>query len=122
MREGIWVRTLNVLNLKYERLVHNSAKVVPLQAFGKFSVSPPHRFTQRRKVSKRRAKPVRTMATYNMPQRQARGQQLWRRIATCVTRDQGPQLAAGGGWTVSLQHVSISGYLLGAMVERPALG
>ena len=38
MRKGIWVRTLNVLNLKYERLVHNSAKVVPLQVFGKFSL------------------------------------------------------------------------------------
>ena len=36
MRNGIWVRTLNILNLKYERLVHKSAKVVPLQVFGKF--------------------------------------------------------------------------------------
>ena len=33
VRNRIWVRTLNVLNLKYERLVHNSAKVVPLQVF-----------------------------------------------------------------------------------------
>ena len=33
---------LNVLNLKYERLVHNSAKVVSLQVFGKFSVFPPY--------------------------------------------------------------------------------
>ena len=42
MRNGIWVRILNVLNLKYERLVHNSAKVVSLQVFGKFSVFPPY--------------------------------------------------------------------------------
>ena len=42
MRNGIWVRILNVLNLNYERLGHNSAKVVPLQVFGKFSVSPPY--------------------------------------------------------------------------------
>ena len=42
MREGIWFRTLNVLNLKYERLDHNSAKVVPLQVFGKFSLLLPY--------------------------------------------------------------------------------
>ena len=42
MRNGIWVRTLNVLNLKYERLVHNSAKVVPLQVFGKFRLLLPY--------------------------------------------------------------------------------
>jgi hypothetical protein len=42
VREGIWVRTLNVLNLKYERLVHNSAKVVPLQIVGKFSLLLPY--------------------------------------------------------------------------------
>ena len=30
------VSTLNVLNLKHERLVHNSAKVVPLQVFSRF--------------------------------------------------------------------------------------
>ena len=39
MRNGIWVRILNVLNLQYERLVHNSAKVVSLQVSGKFSDS-----------------------------------------------------------------------------------
>ena len=33
---------VNVLNLKYEHLVHNSANVVPLQVFGKFSVFPPY--------------------------------------------------------------------------------
>ena len=38
----VWVSTLNVLNLKYERLVHNSAKVVPLQVFGKFSLLLPY--------------------------------------------------------------------------------
>ena len=38
----IWVRILNVLNLKYERLAHNSAKVVSLQVFGKFSVFSPY--------------------------------------------------------------------------------
>ena len=37
MRKIIWVRILNVLNLKYERLVRNSAKVL-----GKFSVFPPY--------------------------------------------------------------------------------
>ena len=42
MRNSIWVRILNVQNLKCERLVHNSAKVVSLQVFGKFSVSPPY--------------------------------------------------------------------------------
>ena len=42
VRNCIWVRILNVLNLKYERLVHNSAKVVSLQVFGKFSVFPPY--------------------------------------------------------------------------------
>ena len=48
MRNGIWVRILpvNVLNLKYERLVHNSAKVVPLQVFGKFSVFSPYSGTE----------------------------------------------------------------------------
>ena len=34
--------------------------------------------------------------------------------------DRGPQLAAEAGWTVSLQHVSISGYLLGAVIEPPS--
>ena len=42
MRNGIWVRTLNVLNLKYGLLVHNSAKVVPLQVFGKFRLLLPY--------------------------------------------------------------------------------
>ena len=42
MRNGIWVRTQTVLNLKYERLVHNSAKVVPLQVFGKFRLPLPY--------------------------------------------------------------------------------
>ena len=41
-RKSIWVCIMNVLNLKYERRVHNSAKVPPLQAFGKFSVFPPY--------------------------------------------------------------------------------
>ena len=40
VRNCIWVRALNVLNLKYERLAHNSAKVVPLQVFGKLSMFP----------------------------------------------------------------------------------
>ena len=48
MRNGIWVRILNVLNLKYERLVHNSAKVVSLQFFGKFSVFPPYAVRQKK--------------------------------------------------------------------------
>ena len=51
MRNGIWVRTLNVPNLNYERrerLVHNSAKVVPLQVFGKFSVFPPYTAVEKR--------------------------------------------------------------------------
>ena len=42
MRNCIWFRTLNVPNLKYERLDHNSAKVVPLQVFGKFSLLLPY--------------------------------------------------------------------------------
>ena len=42
MRNGIWVRTLNVLNLKYGLLVHNSAKVVPLQVFGKSRLLLPY--------------------------------------------------------------------------------
>ena len=50
MREGIWFPALNVLNLKYERLVHNSAKVVSLQVFGKFSVFPPYMHLHLRSV------------------------------------------------------------------------
>ena len=33
---------MNVLNLKYGLLVHNSAKVVPLQVFGKFRLVLPY--------------------------------------------------------------------------------
>ena len=82
-----------------------------------FDLPVPPRTAKELKVSKRRTEPVRIIATYNMFQRQADNQQLWRRITSYITRDQGPQLAAGGGWTVSLQHVSVSGYLLGAMIE-----
>ena len=41
-------------------------------------------------------------------------------MSACITRDREPQLAAGAGLTVSLQHVSISGYLLGAVIEPPS--
>ena len=41
VRNGIWDRILNVLNLKYERLVHNSAKVVPCEFFS--NLMGPHR-------------------------------------------------------------------------------
>ena len=53
------------------------------------------------------------MKTCNMLEAQANIQQLRRRITTCITRYRGPQL-------VSLQHVSISGYLLGAVIELPS--
>ena len=42
MRNHIWIRALDVPNLKYERLVDNSAKVVPLQVFGKFRLLLPY--------------------------------------------------------------------------------
>ena len=63
---------------------------------------------------------MRIIATCNMFQRQADNQQLWVCVTSYITRDRGPQLVAGASWTVSLQHVNISGYLLGAVIELPS--
>ena len=81
------------------------------------------RLTQQRKVSGARAIPMRLIATCLQPQPDI--QQLWR-LTSRSTRDEEPQqhagyhLAAGAGRTVSLQHLSISGYLLGEVFKLPS--
>ena len=63
---------------------------------------------------------MRIIAIWNMFEAQADVQQLWVCVISYITRDRGPQLAAGAGWTVSLQHVNVSRYLLGAVIELPS--
>ena len=56
-----------------------------------------YRLTQRRNASGQRVDPVRLMKTCDIFEAQANIQQLWVCVTSCITRDRGPQLAAGAG-------------------------
>ena len=65
-------------------------------------IAPRHRIhsyclTQRRNASGQRVDPVRLMKTCDIFEAQANIQQLWVCVTSCITRDRGPQLAAGAG-------------------------
>ena len=56
-----------------------------------------YRLTQRRKVPGQRLGHVRLIAIRIIFQRQADIQQLCECVTSCITRNRGPQLAAGAG-------------------------